>query len=90
MRKICSIVLLSFCVSGTLWGQFIMTRDHQVLVGDEIHQISADPVGLQPGPSGANQTWDFSTLTNNGDPISDTMVIAGKGKHDQSGTRSVQ
>ena len=49
--------------SGTTFGQITLTAStHGPVLGDSIFLKLADTTGIQAGPAGAAQTWDFSSL----------------------------
>ena len=64
-----------FVFFGTLaMGQITLTRSDFVSAGDQIKLLSANVGTHQPGPAGANQTWDFSSLVDDGQPVDVALV----------------
>lgn len=68
------IVLLLACIvsSTALFGQYTITsQDHYPSIGDSFYNTSfanlSDPLDVTHG--GANQVWDFSSLTTGGDQL---------------------
>ena len=56
---------LSFMLllAGHSFGQITLTAaSHGMAAGDSFVIFSADTTGVQPGPAGASQTWNFSSL----------------------------
>lgn len=65
------IILINFPVNA----QFIITSDYNPQVGD-IHTLkNADEGEIEPGPSGANQFWNFSNIKPGYDSISTYYVL---------------
>ncbi len=63
-------------VVQTVVGQPTITSANMYAAGDVLTLQGADTIGVEEGPSGANQTWDFSGLSNQGSPISQNIVLA--------------
>lgn len=62
MKKQYFIIALLFIFSVTAKAQFTISRDHFHEPGETLTYILRDTAGVSPGPSGINQTWDFSGL----------------------------
>ena len=63
MKKIFSIALVLF--SATLFAQPTLTHTIVPAIGNTVQTFQSD-TNFTEGPSGANQTWDFSSFTNTG------------------------
>lgn len=62
MKKFLPLAIFAL-FSGTVFGQITLTSStHGPALGDSIIIRRADTTGIQAGPSGAAQTWDFSSL----------------------------
>ncbi len=59
------LMLAAFAVlSGTMSAQQpVLTNNVFPELGDAVTQIDGDTLGIEPGASGANQTWNFSSLS---------------------------
>jgi hypothetical protein len=57
---ISSVILLALVVNS--YAQISLTSTSNPVLGDIYTKCLADTNGIQPGPAGANQTWDFSNL----------------------------
>jgi len=72
--KIWSLALCLFPLCS-IRAQITLTRSDFMSIGDTVQQITADVGNRTPGPSGPNQTWDFSTLTDNGEANPAIMAV---------------
>jgi len=62
MKKILPLVVLAL-FSGSAFAQISLTSAiHGSVIGDSFNILRADTTGVQAGPAGASQTWDFSSL----------------------------
>jgi hypothetical protein len=66
-------LLLSVIASG-INAQPTLTSANEATVGTSLHYIFVDSSTAQPGSSGANQTWNFSTIIPNGLSHTDEWV----------------
>lgn len=64
MKKILLSLLTLTVIS--LHAQPTLTSANEATIGTSFTYHYVDPAGVQPGNSGASQTWDFSTATPNG------------------------
>jgi hypothetical protein len=64
--RVLLIALACVLAQVALWAQPVLNRDNFGQIGDVIEFKNANTDGIQPGPAGANQSWDFSMLTPNG------------------------
>jgi hypothetical protein len=49
--------------AGSAFAQISLTAAvHGPVIGDSFNILRADTTGVQPGPAGASQTWNFSSL----------------------------
>jgi len=76
MKKTLPAILLLMALSVTLFSQPTITSANMYAAGDELLIQPADTTGVVPGPLGANQTWDFSGITNDGALTTQTVVLA--------------
>ena len=60
--------------SGVAVAQPILTSTHNPVIGDVFTTFNADTTGVTEGPSGANQTWNFSTLNVQTTPTTTTYM----------------
>ncbi len=60
MKKICILLLLSFC--SFLKAQYTITATSNPVPGDIQSYIDLDTTGLQFGSSGISQTWNYSNV----------------------------
>jgi hypothetical protein len=60
----------------TLLAQPTLTSSFNPVVGDVFSSAYVDTASLPQGPSGANQTWDFSSLTSAGTFSSNVVTVA--------------
>ncbi|MEW6469703.1 MAG: T9SS type A sorting domain-containing protein [Bacteroidota bacterium] len=69
-------LLLSACIalSGLLSAQISTSVAMAWAPGDVFTTYSADTTGVQEGPAGANQTWNFSNLVISTSPSTSTCV----------------
>jgi hypothetical protein len=64
MKKNYLIIILIFQITLTINAQpYISNTDFNPLVGESHTTYSFTPLPFDPGPSGANVTWDFSTIS---------------------------
>lgn len=54
-------LFLLFSVQG-LWAQPTLTSASNPQIGQSWSAVLSDPTSFNPGPAGADQSWDFSTL----------------------------
>ena len=67
-----SVIIFAF-FSMNMSAQITVTDTDVLNIGDVIYEATDMlSVGLNPGNSGANQTWDFSALQNN---MLDTITV---------------
>ncbi|HLG03115.1 MAG TPA: T9SS type A sorting domain-containing protein [Bacteroidia bacterium] len=55
----------------------LTSAQHGWVPGDVFNYTPCDSVGVNPGPSGTGQTWNFSGLNINGTPATSTYVSPG-------------
>lgn len=46
-----------------IYSQVTLTSENNPVVGNVYRKVNCDTVGVNQGPSGANQTWNFTNLT---------------------------
>lgn len=61
MKKI--FLLFSLAISSFSFGQITLTSSINPVPGETQKNVDADTTGVSQGPSGANQTWNFTNLT---------------------------
>jgi len=62
MKKFFTLATLMICLFGISFAQPTFNQSDWLAIGDMVSTADCDTAGVQAGPSGANQTWDFSTL----------------------------
>jgi hypothetical protein len=62
MKKFFTLTTLMICLFGISFAQPTFNQSDWLAIGDMVSSADCDTAGVQHGPSGANQTWDFSTL----------------------------
>jgi hypothetical protein len=72
MKKLFTILLLVSALKAT--GQPTLNSSVFPVPGTTFYYQDANPGGLLPGPAGANQTWNFSTVTPTGSPVLQNFV----------------
>jgi hypothetical protein len=67
MKRFYTAAVACASLLGTLQAQMVITTADFGTVGDTVVLVSdTSTLVLNPGPAGANQTWNFSALNNNG------------------------
>jgi len=67
-----SVIVMAF-VSVNMFAQITVTDTDVLNIGDVFYEATDTvSIGINPGNSGANQTWDFSALQNN---IQDAIIV---------------
>lgn len=61
MKKIYSLFAAAVCV-GSINAQTLTQSNHAPVVGDSYQTINCSSVGINPGGTGAGQTWNYSTM----------------------------
>lgn len=74
--KIFTTLFLSMFWAVGSKAQPTLTSANMYAVGDVLTTQNADTAGVQEGPAGANQTWNFSSLTLDGAQFSQNVVAA--------------
>lgn len=73
MRKL--LLFPAILIGITAPAQVTLTSAvHGWLPGDNYNYTPCDTVGINPGPSGTGQTWNFAALNVNGTPATSTYV----------------
>jgi hypothetical protein len=71
-----SLLFVLFLVVHSAIAQPTITSANMYAAGDILIMQNADTVGVDEGPSGANQTWDFSSLNNQGSATAQNVLLA--------------
>lgn len=74
-------LLLSFGLSAQVTLTYAV---HGWQPGDNYNFVPCDTVGVNPGSSGTGQTWNFSTLNENGTPSTSSYVSPGSTPYSSS------
>jgi len=74
-KKLLSLITVSVVVIFQLQAQITITRNDFVNVGNQFTIVSSNPGLYLPGGTGS-QTWDFTSLTNDGETIYDVQQPA--------------
>ena len=69
MKKLFTLFFICF-VSCLCFAQITITQSDMPSIGTVVHEANDTTSSISPGPSGANQTWNFISLINN---YSDTV-----------------
>jgi hypothetical protein len=70
-----SLLFFSLLIGGSLSAQITITSAELPSVGDTYIQVAVSTV-ISPGPAGANQTWDFSSLSGTATPYGYVSLAA--------------
>jgi len=62
MKRYISIIVLSWLFTGLIYAQPSITYEHAPKIGDVFYNAYFE-TPVDPGPGGANQTWDFADVT---------------------------
>lgn len=62
MKKRFTLLMLAI-IPRIIWAQPIITNAEDFTIGTVLKFQKCNPTSVSAGSAGANQTWDFSTLT---------------------------
>ena len=57
------LLIISILLSSAVFSQITLNSSYNLLPGDNYRMDIYDEIpSMDPGPAGANQTWDFSSI----------------------------
>jgi hypothetical protein len=68
------LLLMLVIISNLVWAQPVITNAEDFVIGTVLKFQKCDPTNVSAGNAGANQTWNFSTLTSLPDTATEWML----------------
>lgn len=82
--KLLPIITLALWLTLPSYAQITLTSANTPAAGDDYIAQGCDTTGVEPGNSGADVTWDFSSLIPEGEAVTDQYVTPGSTPYSSS------